>query len=113
MAANSEHQGLQIAVIIFALLTIIMSGATFYVFKLSEDAELRAAEAVRTSQNSDKGLQEAIKEIEELRRIMGTEFVALNSIPIDPNDPEKHTKAARDIFNAHMTLYANTFPAEK
>jgi hypothetical protein len=103
MASSSEHQGLQIAVIIFALLTIIMSGATFYVFKLSEDAELRAAEANRQNADSQTALRTTVEELDKTRALMGTKFA----------QPNMKYEDAETQFKADMAKYANTFIPEK
>ena len=78
MASNNDNQGLQIAVIIFALLTIVMSGATFYVFKLSEDAELRFANEQKQRQDADTALRTTLDEVEKLRKWAG--FPDLNTV---------------------------------
>lgn len=103
MASSSENQGLQIAVIIFALLTIIMSGATFYVFKLSEDAELRAADARQKEATATKSLADALAEMEKYRQMMGTPYAA----------PNMKLDAVQVAFKADMDTYASTFPEEK
>lgn len=105
MASSSEHQGLQIAVIIFALLTIIMSGATFYVFKLSEDAELRAAEANRKSADSTTALATAIKDLEDTLKMLGTKYAAMG---VNPKMDD-----VRAEFSKDMAAYAGTMVPEK
>jgi hypothetical protein len=104
MASSSENQGLQIAVIIFALLTIIMSGATFYVFKLSEDAELRAAEATKKSTDATKALNDALAEMDEYRKMQGTKYAAM---------AQPKLEEVKTLFAADMAAYAPTMPQEK
>ena len=71
MASSNDNQGLQIAVIIFALLTIVMSGATFYVFKLMEDAEIRVVTANKATEAATKAATESYAQIELLRTWCG------------------------------------------
>ena len=100
MASSSDNQGLQIAVIIFALLTIIMSGATFYVFKLSEDAELRLAAANQSAQEANAGLRAALDEIDAYKKMAGPKYATAK---IDE---------AQKLYDADMAAYASTFPEE-
>jgi hypothetical protein len=102
MASSSDNQGLQIAVIIFALLTIIMSGATFYVFKLNEDAQARLEAANKTAQEANASLAQAVGEINEMKQ----------AISSDLNIESKHD-AVKAKIAADMAAYASTLPAEQ
>lgn len=108
--ASSDNQGLQIAVIIFALLTIIMSGATFYVFKLSEDAELRAVASAKAAADDKKSLADAVVEIEELRKKIGPQYIEQ---PGAVKPLQAKVDELTKLFNEDMAKYASTLPQEQ
>jgi hypothetical protein len=102
MHAINEKQGLQSAVIIFALLTMVMSAATFYVFKLGEDAELRAREENKRASEAIAALKVALAENHELRRMLGTPYSRSNLTL-----PQMQT-----IFAQEMEIYGDTMPEQ-
>ncbi len=66
-----ENQGLQVAMIIFVILTIILGVTTFIFFKQGEDAEMRAREAEKTSQEKNTLAYNVIEENNRLKGLMG------------------------------------------
>jgi hypothetical protein len=100
MAARSEHQGLQIALIIFVMLTIILSVTTFMFFKESEKATAKSAEDMRGRQEADAGLRKALDEQAELKRAIGV--AEGDSI-----------ETVRETVNNDMRTWAGTFPEPK
>jgi hypothetical protein len=101
MASSSDNQGLQIAVIIFALLTIVMSGATFYVFKLNEDAEARLNAANTQAQEANANLAQAVNEINEMKQAISSDLTI-----------ESKHDAVKTRITEDMAAYANTLPEE-
>lgn len=69
--ASSENQGLQIALIIFVMLTIVLSVTTFAFFRQYEDADLRARSDSEKAAKSDADLRTATDEIMSLKKMMG------------------------------------------
>jgi hypothetical protein len=70
MAAR-EHQGLQIALIIFVGLTMLLSGTTFMFFRNLEEEQLKVKTADASAGEKDKAMRAAIEEVTEMKRILG------------------------------------------
>ncbi len=66
-----ENQGLQIALIIFVILTILLGVFTFLFFRNFEDAKATATKALKESSDKDKALRDMTDENQELRRLIG------------------------------------------
>ncbi len=98
--AKSESQGLQIAVIIFALLTIMLSGATFYFFKESSDASIKAVEADAARGQADRALRDIVVAIERLKTIIGV-------------DPQMADDKIEEVYTQDKQVFMNTFPDDK
>jgi chemotaxis protein histidine kinase CheA len=98
--ARSEHQGLQIALIIFVMLTIILSVTTFMFFKESEKAANKSAEDAKARQADNDSLRKTIDEVNELKRAIG----------VAESD---NIEAVREAIAADMRNWAGTFPEPK
>lgn len=72
MAAR-ENQGLQIALIMFVILTITVSVTTFYFFRKFEEAELKEKAAKDKASEALKNQTVAQEEAQELKKILGAE----------------------------------------
>lgn len=69
--ASSENQGLQIALIIFVMLTIILSVTTFVFFRSYEDADLRARADSDKAAKADTAARAIQDEANSLKKMMG------------------------------------------
>ena len=91
-----ENQGLQIALIIFVMLTIILGVTTFLFFRQYEDALLKADAAAGEAQQQKTAAENMLDEANRLKQIVG--FAQTDGIAtID------------EAFNADMEKYAATF----
>ncbi len=66
-----ENQGLQVAMIIFVILTIILGVTTFIFFKQAEDAEVRARQAEESARQNDDLARNVLEENSRLKSLMG------------------------------------------
>ncbi len=69
--AKSESQGLQIAVIIFAFLTIALSITTFYFFNELSKVQLSERAAKESESKAQAGSRTALAEAEEVKKMIG------------------------------------------
>lgn len=98
--ASSENQGLQIALIIFVMLTIVLSVTTFVFFRQYEDADIKARKDHEDAAKATATLNTAVAEIGDLKKLIGVSEQA----KID----EVKTTHAED-----MKQYAAAIPDEK
>ncbi len=98
--ARSEGQALQIAVILFAFLTIILSITTFYFFSEYSKATQAAEEADQARTQAEAGLREAMDELEQVKELLG----------LDPQ--KKLSELAQTIEQDKKDLFV-TFPDVK
>ncbi|MGE0610111.1 MAG: coiled-coil domain-containing protein [Pirellulales bacterium] len=97
MARSGEHQGLQIAVIIFVILTIVLSITTFMFFKESEEASKKSVEDSAKASKAANDLRAVLDEIAQLKTMIGAD----NSDTVD--------KVTAD-FNTSMDDFASALP---
>lgn len=91
-----ENQGLQIALIIFVMLTIILGVTTFLFFRQYEDALLKAEAAAAEAQQQRTAAENMLDEANRLKQIVG--FAPTDGIAtID------------EAFNSDMEKYGATF----
>jgi hypothetical protein len=69
--ASSENQGLQIALIIFVMLTIILSVTTFVFFRQADEATIRSIADSKKATDADTALRDAIVESKRLKELIG------------------------------------------
>ncbi len=98
--AKSESQGLQIAVIIFAFLTITLSITTFYFFNEYSKARQLTAAAQGEARTALAGQRTAVDEIRELKTLVGV-------------DPETSLDDVKQVFADDMRKYAASYPQDK
>ncbi len=94
--ARSESQALQIAVILFAFLTIILSITTFYFFSEYSKATQAAEEADQKRAQAETGLRQAMEELEQVKQLLG----------LDP-------KQQADVVQQDQKTLLATFPDAK
>jgi hypothetical protein len=97
--ASSENQGLQIALIIFVMLTILLSVTTFMFFREYEEADQKSRKDVEGATKAAQQLREAVTEMESLRKMIGV------------SDQAKLTDV-RTSFDEDMKKFATTVPDE-
>lgn len=98
--AKSESQGLQIAVIIFAFLTIALSAATFYFFKEWNDATVKSAEADKSRGDAERSLRDIVVAMERLKTMIGV-------------NPQMEDTKVEETYTQDKQIYMNTFPEDK
>ena len=69
--ASSENQGLQIALIIFVMLTIVLSVTTFVFFRSYEEADTKARNDSKNAAEKEAALRTAATEIASLKKFIG------------------------------------------
>jgi hypothetical protein len=69
--ASSENQGLQIALIIFVMLTIILSVTTFVFFRQADEATIRSIADSKKATDADTALRDELKVSARLKELMG------------------------------------------
>jgi len=94
-----ENQGLQIALIIFVILTIMLGVTTFLFFKQAEDAEARATTNAQRATEQETKARQAMEESQQLKQMMG--FAVTEDLD-----------AVSTQFAQDMQTYAATFPEE-
>jgi hypothetical protein len=100
MAAR-ENQGLQIALIIFVMVTVVLCVATFLYHRSAADAKI-ALKDLETNLNAEKmAVSNYQKEVEELKKMLGFAFE-------DKLDP-----TIKGAFDQDMHMFADSFPAER
>src|SRR6185436_8051524 len=70
MAAR-ENQGLQIALIIFVMLTLVTSVTAYFFFRNLEEEQARTTEANKKADTATKGMTAAVTEISQLKSYLG------------------------------------------
>jgi hypothetical protein len=69
--ASGENQGLQIALIIFVMLTILLSVTTFMFFREYSDADVRSRKDQADATAANQQMRAAVTEMEALKKIIG------------------------------------------
>jgi hypothetical protein len=69
--ASSENQGLQIALIIFVMLTILLSVTTFMFFREYQEADERSRTDKDDATKASQRMRDAVTEMEALRKVIG------------------------------------------
>lgn len=69
--ASSENQGLQIALIIFVMLTILLSVTTFMFFREYQEADERSRVDKDASTKAAQDLRKTIEELEAVKEVIG------------------------------------------
>jgi hypothetical protein len=91
-----ENQGLQIALILFVMFTLIFGVTTFIFYKQYDEANTKAAAAAQETAKVSKDLGTAQNEIKDLKTILG--FDQTNALDVI------HTEANKDMQVAAASL---------
>jgi hypothetical protein len=97
--ASSENQGLQIALIIFVMLTILLSVTTFMFFREYQEADERSRSDKEATTNAQKAMREAVTEMEKVKEFIGV-------------SPQAKLDDVRQTLDEDMKKYAATAPDE-
>lgn len=95
-----ENQGLQIALIVFVMLTIVLGGGTYYFYKTYDEANTHALASDADKRKKDQQITDLSNEIKALKTV------------INGNDTETASKITTDNFKEDMNKYAGSYPAE-
>lgn len=94
-----ENQGLQIALIVFVMLTIVLGVTTFLFFRQYEEATTRANAAEQKATESSTAARTAVEEANTLKRLIG--FAATDTVA-----------TIEEAAAGDMRTYAGTMPEE-
>lgn len=94
-----ENQGLQIAMIVFVLLTIIFAVTTFIFYSQYSEANKKEMASAQQARDNEKAAREALQAMEEMKAMMG--FRATDSLT-----------DIQGQFASDMNRYAATLPKE-
>ena len=95
-----ENQGLQIALIIFVMLTIILSVTTFLYFRWHDEERLKSADAVKEATTAKNDSSAKNEDVKRLKKLMG--FAETDDM-----------QAVDTKFNEDMTTFAGAFPEDQ
>src|SRR3990172_7686159 len=95
-----ENQGLQIALIIFVMLTIILGVTTYLFFRQYEEADIKAKNNLAERDKAARLANENEEHINELKRLIGIAKT------------EKMDAITNTIFNDDMKKYGGSYPEE-
>src|SRR5690349_1193834 len=99
MAAR-ENQGLQIALIIFAILTVALIVTTFVFFNYYKETRVERDQARNAATAAEKKAAEATNEATEMKNMIGIAA-------------DKDLAALKEAFTKDMAAYAKSFPEAK
>lgn len=94
-----ENQGLQIALIVFVMLTIILGVTTFLFFRQYEEATNRATASDAKATENMNGMRKSQEEANELKTMLG-------------GAPTDTLTTLQETFATDMRTYAGTLPEE-
>jgi hypothetical protein len=98
--ASSENQGLQIALIIFVMLTIVLSVTTFVFFRQYEDADIRARKDHEDAAKANTALSSLQAEDNKMKQMIGV-------------GEQAKIEEVTATFNEDMKNYVAAIPEEK
>ncbi len=102
--AKTESQGLQIAVIIFAILVILLSVSTYYFFNEWSEAEKRETDANTKAAQADVATRKADQDLTQLAGLIG--------VSTDGTSQEMFKRAV-EAWEADKTAFAGTLPEQQ
>ncbi|HEY4312552.1 MAG TPA: hypothetical protein VGN12_24095 [Pirellulales bacterium] len=108
--ARAENQGLQIALIVFVMLTIILAVVTFMYVRSFQEARAEATKLKDTARDDTARAQDMQKEITLLKEMLG---VDPKTIVGATEADEKAALTVKKTFEADMAQFAATLPPEK
>ena len=105
--AGREGQGLQIAVIIFAMLTIILAITTFIFYSQAQTAQKERDAAVQAKGNTDLENKKNLHKILALKLVLGHGGVTQDQVDAAKQSAGEDTEVTEIMnnFNADMAAY--------
>ena len=94
-----ENQGLQVALIVFVMLTVVLGASTVYFFNVSEDHQASAKKANAEADKSGIAHREKIVESNALKKIIGVAST-------------ENMETIRTLSEDEFQVYGGTFPAD-
>lgn len=98
--ASSDNQGLQIALIIFVILTLLLSVTTFLFFRSYEQATIEAEENLARATEFQGANSRTLAANNKLKEIVGL-------------DPGQDIDSVEATYNQDVEKYMNAFPEDK
>ena len=98
--ATRESQGLQIALIIFVMITLVLCVTTFVYFRKSEEKIQEARKLSEDYKRSERGQREVLEEYNHLKELVG-------------HAPEAKLADIDEAYHKDMTMFAESWPEEK
>lgn len=96
-----ENQGLQIALIVSVMLTIILGGTTYYFYRQFDEANNKAAFNAAEKAKADTAKNDISRELNDLKKKV-----------IGVSETEKVDTIMNTTFKDDMTKYAGSYPEE-
>ncbi|MEX2118436.1 MAG: hypothetical protein WD847_02405 [Pirellulales bacterium] len=100
MASSGENQGLQIALIIFVMLTILLSVTTFMFFQQYQEADARSVSDQAAVAEATESLRATVAEVSDVKKMIG--------VPDTAKHPDVQATFAED-----MKQFGATIPEDK
>jgi len=108
--ARAENQGLQIALIVFVMLTIVLAVVTFMYVRSYQEAWAEATKLKDTSRDDNVRITDMQKEITQLKEWLGVDPKLL----VGATDAdEKAALTVKKTFETDMQQFAATLPPDK
>ena len=108
--ARAENQGLQIALIVFVMLTIVLAVVTFMYVRSFQEARAEATKLKDTARDDNARALDMQKEITLLKEMLG---VDPKTIVGATEADEKAALTVKKTFETDMQQFAATLPPEK
>lgn len=108
--ARAENQGLQIALIVFVMLTIVLAVVTFMYVRSFQEARAEATKLKDTARDDNARAMDMQKEITLLKEMLG---VDPKTIVGATEADEKAALTVKKTFETDMQQFAATLPPEK
>ncbi len=109
--ASRESQGLQIALILFVLMTIALSVTTFLYYRKSEE-KIREAAAAREAQSRDqRAAEQALFQVQALKSMIGWGDTGTDGLDDMPGMDENMQEIIK-AFREDMAAYGEGLPEE-
>ena len=108
--ARAENQGLQIALIVFVMLTIVLAVVTFMYVRSYQEVWAEATKLKDTSRDDNVRITDMQKEITLLKEMMGVDpKLLVGATEAD----EKAALTVKKTFETDMQQFAATLPPDK
>lgn len=98
--ANRENQGLQVALILFVMITVVLAVTTYIYFRKAEEVIVEINLANETARVKEQGSLRVIEENENLKSLLGY-------------TPEDEWATIKANFDKDMQLYGQEFPEDQ